>query len=350
MSDRALFSEIRDLSAVALVNAYDQGELSPLEVTKVLIDELDRLNPILNMVYLPTPERALEEAKASEQRWLNGTPNSPLDGVATTIKDGLLSQHEPSYRGSATNDSDEQSWTVDAPVNARLREAGMISLGKSTMPDFGILASGYSSIHGITRNPWDTSKNPGGSSSGAASSVACGLSPLVVGTDIVGSIRLPASFCGLFGHKPSQGRVPYYPPNAPTLVAGPMSRTVEDSALFMHLLAQPDPRDFTALEFNDIDYLGQLEQAPRNVTLGLLTDIGFGPEVNPEVKQAIENAAKQFANLGYNIELIEAPFKKGDDACAELFYKQRCYSEFGQYSDRMQQLSPYIYDWTRDAT
>ncbi|BFM15521.1 amidase [Maricurvus nonylphenolicus] len=349
MSQANPFQEIRQLSATALSRKFRAKDLSPLEVTQVLIDELDRLNKSLNMVYLPTPERALQEAKASEQRWMDGTPNGPLDGIATTIKDGLLSINEPSYRGSIANDADEYSWNQDAPVNARLREAGMVSLGKTTMPDFGILASGYSSIHGITRNPWALDKNPGGSSSGAAASVACGLSPMVVGTDIVGSIRLPASFCGLFGLKPSQGRVPYYPPNAPTLVAGPMTRTVTDAALMMNALCAPDPRDFTALAFDDCNYLEDLERAPRQLTLGLLTDIGFGPEVNTDVKHAVEQAAKAFADLGYNIELIDTPFKQGDDRCAELFYKQRCFSEFGQYSERLKKQSPYIYDWTLDA-
>jgi aspartyl-tRNA(Asn)/glutamyl-tRNA(Gln) amidotransferase subunit A len=343
------FQEIRQLSATALSEKFRHKELSPLEVTRTLVDELERLNKTLNMVYLPTPERALLEAKASEQRWFDGCPNSPLDGIATTIKDALLSQAEPSYRGSTANDADERAWTQDAPVNSRLREAGMVSLGKTTMPDFGILASGYSSLHGITRNPWNTDKNPGGSSSGAAASVASGLSPLVVGTDIVGSIRLPASFCGLFGHKPSQGRVPYYPPNASTLVAGPMSRHVTDSALFMNLLCQPDPRDFTALAYDNSDYLEHLERAPRKLTLGLLTDIGFGPAVNSEVKNAVEVAAKAFADLGYDIESIDPPFKSNDDACAEQFYKQRCFSEFGQYAERLQKQSPYIYEWTREV-
>ncbi len=344
-----MFDDIRHLSAIELGRLFRQGELSPVEVIRTLITELERLNPILNMVYFPTPEKALKEAQASEIRWRHQRPNSPIDGVATTIKDGLLSQNEPSNRGSASNNAEQHDWNIDAPVNARLKEAGVISLGKSTMCDFGILASGYSSLYGITRNPWDSRKNPGGSSSGSAASVACGLTPLAIGTDIVGSIRLPASFCGLFGHKPSQGRIPYHPPNTATLVAGPMTRTVDDAALLMNILSQPDARDYTALQFDNTNYMDKLDQPPRNLRLGLLTDIGFGPEVNPEVKAAVGQAAEQFKNLGYTIEEIPAPFSKGDDACAELFYQQRCWSEFGQYTDAQQQLSPYIYEWTARA-
>lgn len=344
-----MFNEIRQLSATALAEKYRNKELSPVEVTKCNLAALETLNEKLNMVYLSRPETAMIAAKASEQRWLAGRPNSLLDGITTTIKDGLLSINEPSYRGSIANDTAQQQWLVDAPVVARMKAAGMISLGKTTMPDFGILASGYSSKHGITRNPWDLTKNTGGSSAGAAASVACGLSPLTVGTDIVGSIRLPASFCGLFGLKPSQGRVPYYPPNSPSLVAGPMSRDVTDAALLMNHLSITDRRDFTALAAQSTDYLATLEQAPRQVKLGLLTDIGFGPEVDHEVTTAVIQAAQSFVNQGYGVDTIDSPFTDNDDACAELFYRMRCYAEFSAYSEDLKTKSPYINQWTQGA-
>lgn len=346
---------ISELSALELSQAYAAKTLSPNEVIQHQLECLERANHSYNLSYLSNPEQALSEAQASTERWFKGIQNSPLDGVPTTVKDGLLSKGEPTYRGSAANTSDDENWNVNCPIVARQREAGMISLAKTTMPDFGILASGYSSKHGITRNPWNPDYTPGGSSSGTAASIACGVNPMAVGTDIVGSIRLPASFTGLFGHKPSQGRVPYFPPSAPTLVAGPMSRTVADSALYMNLLSLPDGRDITALEYNNQNYLTALEQllepqtTGRRPRLGLLTDIGFGPKPEAAVVAAVTEAAQTFRDSGFDVELIDTPFSSDSYQPAELFYKQRCFTEFKNFDVSLQQQSPYIYDWCKDA-
>lgn len=342
--------EIGYMSATELTAKYQRLELSPVEVTKYLLDRVEDLNPILNMMYLITPDSALDEAKASEKRWRSGTPKGLLDGVPTTTKDGLLTKGLPTYRGSAANHSDDETWTIDAPVVARLKEQGAVFLGKTTMPDFGILASGTSSKHGVTRNPWNLQHNTGGSSSGTAATLAAGISPIAVGTDIVGSVRLPASFCGLFGHKPSQGRVPYYPPSAPTLVAGPMSRTVTDSALLMNVISQPDRRDFTALAEQQCNYTALLETPIRKTRIGLLTDIGFGPTVDPEVKRHIEAAAKVFEDLGYYMEELTTPFKSGDDACAERFYRTRCYTELMNFPVELREKAPAVHDWASSAS
>ena len=344
-----MFEEIRQLSALELSHAFKAQQLSPVETTRCLLEQIPAQNQALNMLYDVKPEAALSMAKASERRWLKGEPNSAFDGVATTIKDALPSRGDISYRGSAAHDTAEPCDDWEAPCVRRIKEAGMVPLGKNTMPDFGILASGYSSHHGITRNPWNLNKNTGGSSSGAAASVASGLTPVAIGTDIVGSIRLPASFCGLVGHKPSQGRVPFYPPNAPTLVAGPLSRTVSDAAMFLSILSQPDRRDYTALAPPTQDFYQQLQHALPGKRIGLLTDMGFGPTVDPDVEAAVIEAAKVFEDLGHTVERLSSPFSKGADECAELFYKQRCYSEFSQQSKDIQQRSPHIANWTRDA-
>ena len=342
-----MHSELAYLSAIGLSARYQNRELSPVDVTRAMLERIETLNPILNMIYHINADQALQQARESERRWLDGNSNGPLDGVPTTIKDGLATRGMPSFRGSAANLTAQQQWTTDAPCVARLKEQGVVILGKNTMPDFGILASGISSQHGVTRNPWNLRRNTGGSSSGAAASIAAGVSPVSIGTDIVGSIRLPASFCGLFGHKPSQGRVPYYPPTAPTLVAGPMARSVQDAALLLNVISQPDPRDFTALPYDGRDYLEALEQPPRGVRLGYLPRIGFGPQPDPEVLAAVEGAAAAFADCGYSVQALETPFTAGDDECAVRFYRTRCYTELSSFPEDIQRKSPILYPWTR---
>src|SRR5688572_2513652 len=153
--------------------------------------------------------RALAAAKAAEKRWRKGSPKGPVDGVPVLIKDILLTKGWPTLRGSRTIDSD-QDWPEDAPAVARLRESGAVLIGKTTTPEFGWKGVTDSPLTGITRNPWDLSKTPGGSSGGSAAAVAAGYVPLSLGTDGGGSIRIPAGFTGIFGFKPSFGRVPAY--------------------------------------------------------------------------------------------------------------------------------------------
>ena len=338
-------NQLAKLTATETSRLYKSKELSPVEMTQAMLERSDTLNPELNAIYKFMPEQALEAAKASEQRWLKGQPLSPLDGITTTAKDALSLSGTPNYRGSAANLGDAKE-DFDTACNARLKEAGAIFIGKTTMPDFGILASGYSSYHGVTRNPWDLSKNTGGSSSGTAAVLAAGINSIAVGTDIVGSIRLPASFCGLFGLKPTQGRVPYVYPNAPTLVAGPMSRTVEDSALLMNCISRPDKRDFTALPFDHCDYTHGLENPLSNLKLGYLGNIGFGPDTNPEVDRACRIAANDIANIGYSLQEIPTPFQPDDELPAERFYQTRCFNELSKYPLDKQKQTPIIYEWS----
>ncbi|GAA6150872.1 amidase [Pseudoteredinibacter isoporae] len=340
-------SDVSTLSALELSRLYKSKALSPVEVIDCQLNRLASLNPKYNAFYFIDHDGAREAAKKSEQRWLNGEPNSAFDGIPTSVKDALLSRGQTSYRGSIANNSDELDWKEDCPLVARQNEAGMISLGKTTMPDFGILASGYSSQHGITRNPWNGSATTGGSSSGTAAAICAGLNPVAAGTDIVGSIRLPASYTGLFGLKPSQGRVPYYPSNADTLVAGPMSRSVSDSAAYLNILSRPDHRDARSLAWQNVDYSKHLQTARPSLRLGLLLDIGFGSSPDPETIRAVSAAAQQLEDLGHRIIPIQSPFTSGDEDCAELYYQQRCYHEFKQYPEALRKQSPYIDQFTQ---
>ena len=223
-----------EMSAVALLDAFRRRQLSPVEAMRDVLDRVARFEPHIHATYLFAPERALADARASEARWAKGEPMGPLDGVPTTIKDNVATKGEPSPIGTAASDLTPAA--ADAPPAARLREAGAILFAKTTMPDYGMLSSGLSSFHPLTRNPWDLSRNPGGSSAGAGAAGAAGYGPLHLGTDIGGSVRLPAGWCGLVGLKPSAGRVPIDPPYLGR-VAGPMTRNVADAALMMATLS-----------------------------------------------------------------------------------------------------------------
>ena len=337
------------MTAADLSVGYAARRFSPVEVTAAMLRRVAAINPVLNALYTVDVERGMAAAAASEARWAKAASMGPLDGVPTTIKDALPSVGDPSYRGSAAYAGDDPVSQSDAPAVARMREAGMVFLGKTTMPDFGILASGTSSKHGVTRNPWRTDRTTGGSSAGAAASVAAGLAPMAVGTDIVGSIRLPASFTGLFGFKPSQGRVPYYVPNSPSLVAGPIARTVLDAALLMNVIAQPDSRDYTALEYDRTDYAALLKRPVQEASIAVLNGLDFGVVPEPQVLAALEDAARLLEGAGHRLVRREVSYSAHDQREAERFYKVRCRAEFlAMPPDRQAQAST-ISDWSAEA-
>src|SRR5580704_966085 len=241
--------DITRLSATELLGLYRRRELSPVEATQAALDQIDARDAAVNAFCLVRGEESLAAARESERRWHAGEPAGLLDGVPTSIKDLLLTTGWPTRRGSRTIDA-AGPWPEDAPAVARLREHHAVLLGKTTTPEFGWKGVTDSPLTGVTRNPWDVSRTPGGSSGGAAAAVACGMGPLAVGTDGAGSIRIPASFCGIVGLKPTHGRVPVYPPSAFGTLShvGPMTRTVADAALLLDVLGAPDARDPLALD------------------------------------------------------------------------------------------------------
>jgi hypothetical protein len=230
-------ASIHELTAAELAAGYSGGELSPVEATRALLERIDAWEPRLNAMYRIDRDNALAAAKASEARWRKKRPLSPLDGVPVTLKENIYTKGDPAPIGTAAN-LPAAPQAADAPPAARLREAGCVFLGKTTMPDYGMLSAGVSSVHGVTRNPWNPSRNTSGSSSGAGAAAAAGYAPLHLGTDIGGSVRLPATHCGIFALKPSLGRVPVYPPYMGR-VTGPMTRDVEAAALLMNWLTLP---------------------------------------------------------------------------------------------------------------
>lgn len=339
---------IHDLSAAELAAAFRAKTLSPVEATKAALDRIEACDRTLNAVYLLFADRALEQARESEARWRRGEPLSPIDGVPVTIKDNIVTAGAPTPIGTRALAGGPAAGT-DAPPAARLREAGCVFLAKTTMPDFGMLASGVSSFHGVTRNPWNPAKNTSGSSSGAGAAVAAGYGPLALGTDIGGSVRLPAAWCGIFALKPSLGRVPIDPPFLGR-VTGPMTRTVLDAALLMDELAKPDPRDFMALPYERQDFAANLDRDPKGVRFGLCLDIGAGLPVTEPIRTAIEDAARRFEAAGAVVEPVE-PFLEPELYHAlDLFFRARLAAQLLDLApERLAGCLPFVRDWAMAA-
>jgi aspartyl-tRNA(Asn)/glutamyl-tRNA(Gln) amidotransferase subunit A len=342
---------IHDLTAQALSSAYRARELSPVEVARAALARIAAWEPKVNAMYVVDEAGALAQAAASEARWRAGAPLSALDGVPITIKDNIPVKGFATPVGTAAGDMSPAA--ADAPPSQRVREAGCVIIGKTTMPDYGMLASGISSLHGITRNPWNLSRNPGGSSSGAGASLAAGYTPLALGTDIGGSVRLPAAYNGVFACKPSFGRIPV---SAPYLgrVAGPMTRTVADAALLMTALTKPDARDYMSLPHQEIDWPGALEGSAqsdlRGKKLGLLLDIGIGLAPQPAVRAAIKAAANAFERAGAAVESV-APFLNAEIAAGvDGFFQARLLADFELLPpERQNMVLPFIAAWCRRA-
>jgi aspartyl-tRNA(Asn)/glutamyl-tRNA(Gln) amidotransferase subunit A len=303
-------TDLAECTATELLDLYRRRAASPLEVTQAVLARIDALNPKLNAFCLVAHESALQQARASEARWSRGEPSGELDGVPVSIKDLILTRGWPTLRGSRTVNAD-QPWDVDAPATARLREANAVLLGKTTTPEFGCKGETNSPRTGITRNPWNLGRTPGGSSGGTAAAVAAGLGPLSVGTDGAGSVRIPAAFCGNFGLKPSFGRVPAHPLSPFGTVAhlGPHTMSVRDAALMLNVLKKPDARDWTSLQPDPSDSLAQLDDGIRGLKVAFSPTLGYANNVDPEIAAAVHAAVQQLQALGAHVEQIDPGFE-----------------------------------------
>ncbi|GAA4001433.1 amidase [Comamonas faecalis] len=321
-----------------------------MDVVRDVIAQIERCEPQLHATWLARPEAALERARESEQRWLRGAPCGLLDGVPLTLKDNIATAGDPTPLGTAALPlvpADE-----DAPPAARLREAGAVLVSKTTMPDYGMLSSGLSSFHALARNPWDTRKGPGGSSAGAGAAAAAGYGPLHLGTDIGGSIRLPAGWCGVFGLKPSLGRVPIDPPYTGR-AAGPMTRSVADAALMMQVLSQPDARDSMSLPPQAIDWqsatAGDLHWL-KGLRLGLLLDAGCGLPVDAEVRAAVEDAARRLQDAGAHIEPMRPFLTRAMLDGMDHFWRMRSFTDMQKLLPAQRdKVLPFIRQWADSA-
>lgn len=342
-------TQLHALSAHALIDAYRRRTLSPVEVTQAVLAHIDRWEPHIRATWLLRPEAALAQARAAEARWRRGEPLGPLDGVPTTLKDNIATQGDPLPLGTAATDLTPAA--ADAPPAARLREAGAVIVSKTTMPDYGMLSSGASTFHALSRNPWDVSKTPGGSSAGAGAAAAAGYGPLHVGTDIGGSLRLPAGWCGIYSLKPSLGRIPIDPPYTGR-AAGPMTRTVADSALMMATLSLPDARDSMSLPPQPIEWhaFDRGTGFLRGLRIGLLLDAGCGLPVEPDVRAAVEAAARQFEAAGAVVTPMPPFLTREMLDGMDRFWRMRTHLDLAALpAERQGKVLPYIQQWGDSA-
>ena len=340
---------LHELSAVELAAGYRRRDFSPVEVTQSVLGHIERWERHLHALYLLRPELALDQARASEARWLRGEPLGPLDGVPVTIKDNIATLGDPTPLGSAAVALVPAA--ADAPPAARIRESGAVVIAKTTMPDYGMLSSGLSSFHALARNPWDTRKTPGGSSAGAGAAAAAGYGPLHLGTDIGGSLRLPAGWCGVFTLKPSLGRIPI-DPSYMGRAAGPMTRCVADSAALMQALARPDARDSMSLPFQPIAWsdFDRGAEKLRGLRIGLLLEAGCGMAVEPEICDAVLHAARLFERAGASVMPMTPFMTQTMLDGMDHFWRLRSHLDLAALApERQAMVLPYLRQWAASA-
>ena len=289
--------------AVELAALIRRGELSSLEVVREVLDRIERLNPLINAYCTVVADRALDEARATDAALTDGMALGPLHGVPVSIKDLTVTEGIRTTRGSRLF----ENWVpdYDAPLVERIRAAGAVILGKTNTPEFGHLAVTHNQIFGATANPWNLEHTPGGSSGGATAAVAAGLGPLAEGSDAGGSIRIPASFTGVYGLKPSLGRVPVYPQRLGMesfSTSGPITRTVADAALMLDVMAGPDDRDISTLPPAPGPFFDSASaEGVEKLRIGYSPTLGYA-EVEPEIARIVERASRVFADIGCVVE------------------------------------------------
>jgi aspartyl-tRNA(Asn)/glutamyl-tRNA(Gln) amidotransferase subunit A len=339
-------TSLHDLSAVDLIAGYRARQFSPSEVLEDVLSHVAVWETHLKALYLFDPDGARASAKTSTERWQKGEPVGPLDGVPVTLKESIATKGQPVPLGAASVKLVPAAF--DGPPAARLREAGSVIFSKTTMPDYGMLSSGLSSFHPLTRNPWDLAKNPGGSSAGACAAAAAGYGPLHLGTDIGGSVRLPAGWCGLVGLKPSLGRIPIDPPYVGR-VAGPITRTVDDAALMMGVLSKPDRRDGMSLPPDTINWRAH-DKSPRKLRFGLMLDPGVGQALEKAVRDVAVKAAKAFESAGAVVTEVDGILTREMLDGLDNFWRARMWDDLSKLSpDERGKALPYIVKWAERA-
>jgi aspartyl-tRNA(Asn)/glutamyl-tRNA(Gln) amidotransferase subunit A len=344
-------TSIHYMSATQLLDAYAKKLLSPVEVTRAALDRIEKLDSKLNAFCFLDGDAAMESARASEARWMRGTPIGLVDGVTATIKDVVLTKGWPTRKGSRLISADGP-WSEDSPATARLREHGAVILGKTTTPEFGWKAIGDSPLTGITRNPWSFEHTSGGSSAGAAAALAAGMGALAVGSDGGGSIRIPASFCGVAGIKPTLGRVPYYPPSAMSILGhcGPMARTSEDVALLLTVLSGSDPRDPYSLPPITDDFRDGIRSGlgVGGLRMAFSATLGYAP-VDPDVGALVIDAVHRMEALGAVIEEVDPGFESPRDMFDVLWKSGAANVIAGFPADKQELLDPGFVEAAREG-
>ncbi|MCF1471929.1 amidase [Agrobacterium vitis] len=335
-------TDLVDLTIRELIAGFSAKTLSPEDYWNAVEARIDAFEPSVQALYLYDPESAHTQARASTDRWQRGAALGPLDGIPVSLKELIATKGQPVPLGTAAVDLVPAA--ADAPIAARMREDGAVIFAKTTCPDYGMLSSGLSSFHPLSRNPWDLSQNPGGSSAGAAAAGAAGFGPLHIGTDIGGSVRLPAGWTGLFGLKPSHGRIPVDPYYVGRC-AGPMTRCVDDAAYSMMTLARPDWRDGTSLPPEEINWLDE-DIDISGMKIGLMLDAGCGLAAEEEVREAIIAAAKRFEAAGAEVFEVGPVMNRAMLDGLDVFWRAKFWGDIAALStEKRQMILPYIYEW-----
>ncbi|BCH56633.1 amidase [Agrobacterium vitis] len=335
-------TDLVDLTIRELIAGFSAKTLSPEDYWNAVAARIDAFEPSVQALYLYDPESARAQARASTARWQRGAALGPLDGIPVSLKELIATKGQPVPLGTAAVDLVPAA--ADAPIAARMREDGAVIFAKTTCPDYGMLSSGLSSFHPLSRNPWDLSQNPGGSSAGAAAAGAAGFGPLHIGTDIGGSVRLPAGWTGLFGFKPSHGRIPVDPYYVGRC-AGPMTRCVDDAAYSMMTLARPDWRDGTSLPPEKINWLDE-DIDISGMKIGVMLDAGCGLAAEPEVREAVVAAAKRFEAAGAEVFEVGPVMNRAMLDGLDVFWRAKFWGDIAALStEKRQMILPYIYEW-----
>ncbi|MGO1907912.1 MAG: amidase [Brevibacterium linens] len=345
---------LADHSAAELAAGFAGGDFDPLEVHSAVVDRMNDCEPTINALFHRDDDRSRNSAAASAARWREGRPLSDLDGVPVTVKENIARRGVPLPSGHAWVEMPVAD--DDAPITQRLEEAGAVILGSTTMPDWGMLSSGVSSLHGITRSPLDPRLTTGGSSAGAGAAAAAGYGPIHIGSDIGGSIRLPCTWLGLAGLKPSFGRVPL---DAPYLgrCAGPLARTMADVKAAMDIISAPDDRDYSRLPrlaADDAQSLPGRESTavfdPQGLRIGVQLDAGCGVAAAAQVRSAVTEAAERFSAAGAEIVTLD-PFIDDDLLHdMDLFWRVRSWGDLKALPvDEQTLILPYIRQWAQDG-
>lgn len=327
--------------------AFASGDTTPLDVLDATLEHIEVTNPVINAMAFVDEAGARAAAQAATDRLRGGRALSDLDGIPVSIKDSINAIGMPWRHGVAAN-ADLPMSTVDAPPAARLKEAGAVIVGKTTMPDMGMMAAGVSSLYGITRNPWDLTRNTGGSSAGAGASLASGIGFGSVGSDIAGSVRLPAGHCGLVALKPTQGRIPHLAPST-MRSAGPMARTVDDLIDLYRIITRPDPRDPWSLPYEDTAHI-HAPLTPAGLRIGVMLDMGYGTTISDEVLRVIRSAATRLQAAGAVVTEMPPIFTEDPYPALDRLFQVRARTEWEAIPEaRRPQVLPAVADWAAPA-
>jgi aspartyl-tRNA(Asn)/glutamyl-tRNA(Gln) amidotransferase subunit A len=333
------------MTASELVEGFASGEVSPVDVVSEALSAIERFNPELNAFRYVDAEQALIQAKASQERWHRSSPLGPIDGIPTAIKDTFQVRDWISLRGSLT--TDPVAATIDGPSVERLRAAGAVFVGTTNTPEFAWKGVTDSPLTGVTRNPWDSSKTPGGSSGGSAVAVSVGMSTLALGTDGGGSVRIPAAFTGVVGLKPTHGLIPAHQSSPLSHLAhvGPMTRSVRDAALMLNVTAGPHPLDWTTGP-SKIDYLSVLDENLSGLRIALLNDTSY-PCEDP-IAEAVVNAGECLSNSGAVVSEVSLPFPDPVETLHVIWFSAMAYLIRGMSKQKRDLLDPELRERIED--